>query len=75
MLKLTPRGQGLKESRAAAVALDPLTAAPSSRTTPGSRSGRVLVGGHFALEVQRALRPKDSRHYPHKSAARTRVAN
>jgi hypothetical protein len=54
MPKPNPLAQGLNQSRAAIVS-NPVTAESSSRTA-GSRSGRVLVGGHFASEVQRALR-------------------
>ncbi len=59
MPKPNPLAQGLNQTRAAAVAAN--TAAseqPVSRagSHAGSRSGRVLVGGHFASEVQRALR-------------------
>jgi len=55
MPKPNPLAQGLNQSRAAAVASNPIMGKPS-RTASGSRSGRVLVGGHFAAEVQRALR-------------------
>jgi hypothetical protein len=50
MPKPNPLAQGLNQSRRAAAAV---AAAPD---VGGSRSGRVLVGGHFASEVQRALR-------------------
>lgn len=58
MPKPNPLAQGLNQTRrsaAAAVAVtSDLVAARAGST--GSRSGRVLVGGHFASEVQRALR-------------------
>jgi len=59
MPKPNPLAQGLNQARRAAAPVS--IAAAESRTTPraggvGSRSGRVLVGGHFATEVQRALR-------------------
>lgn len=59
MPKPNPLAQGLNQARRVAVPVS--IAAAESRTTPragvaGSRSGRVLVGGHFATEVQRALR-------------------
>jgi hypothetical protein len=62
MAKPNPLAQGLNEAarRAAAPASMPsseLAATTGSRAgSAGSRSGRVLVGGHFASEVQRALR-------------------
>lgn len=59
MPKPNPLAQGLNQARRAAAPIS--IAASESRTTAraggvGSRSGRVLVGGHFASEVQRALR-------------------
>jgi hypothetical protein len=60
MPKPNPLAQGLNRTRVATVAANavaveqPVGRAASS--SPGSRSGRVLVGGHFASEVQRALR-------------------
>lgn len=59
MPKPNPLAQGLNQTRAAAVAANAAAVEqPVSRavSSPGSRSGRVLVGGHFASEVQRALR-------------------
>ena len=58
MPKLNPLSQGLNQTRRAAVAVvganvDVAAARPGGA---GSRTGRVLVGGHFASEVQRALR-------------------
>ena len=56
MPKPNPLAQGLNQARRAAA---PIMAAPASATNrggAGSRLGRVLIGGHFAAEVQRALR-------------------
>ena len=57
MPKSNPLAQGLNQARRAAA---PVTIAPDSATTSrggaSSRLGRVLIGGHFASEVQRALR-------------------
>lgn len=58
MPKPNPLAQGLNQTRRSAAAA---VAAPSDlgvarAGSTGSRSGRVLVGGHFASEVQRALR-------------------
>ncbi len=48
MPKSNPPAQGLNQAR---------RAPPAGRAAdPRSRSGRVLVGGHIAKEVQRALR-------------------
>jgi hypothetical protein len=58
MPKPNPLAQGLNQTRrsaAAAVAV-PSDLAVARAGGTGSRSGRVLVGGHFASEVQRALR-------------------
>src|SRR5271167_1345507 len=58
MPKPNPLAQGLNQARrsaAAAVAAPSDLAAVRTGST-GSRSGRVLVGGHFASQVQRALR-------------------
>jgi len=56
MPKPNPLAQGLNQTRSAATRL-PVTNAPGQKLgAPGSRSGRVLVGAHFAAEVQRALR-------------------
>ncbi len=56
MPKPNPLAQGLNQARRApAPAIEP--APPAGRAaSSGSRTGRVLVGGHFATEVQRALR-------------------
>jgi hypothetical protein len=59
MPKPNPLARGLNQARRATApgTLVPLEAKPASRGGGvGSRSGRVLVGGHFATEVQRALR-------------------
>lgn len=57
MPKPNPLAQGLNQARRAAA---PVMTAPDtaavSRSGAGSRLGRVLIGGHFASEVQRALR-------------------
>jgi len=57
MPKPNPLAQGLNQTRRAAAALvaPPEVSGPRAGSA-GSRSGRVLVGGHFASEVQRALR-------------------
>jgi hypothetical protein len=58
MPKPNPLAQGLNQTRRGGA--PPSVAAlsePGARAgSAGSRSGRVLVGGHFAYEVQRALR-------------------
>ncbi len=63
MPKPNPLAQGLNQARRAPAPapVDVVkSGAPPSRAgsagSAGSRSGRVLVGGHFASEVQRALR-------------------
>jgi hypothetical protein len=58
MPKPNPLAQGLNQTRRSAAALVAATPdlAVARAGSPGSRSGRVLVGGHFASEVQRALR-------------------
>lgn len=60
MPKPNPLAQGLNQARRATAPVSftpPLESKPASRGGGmGSRSGRVLVGGHFATEVQRALR-------------------
>jgi hypothetical protein len=56
MPKPNPLAQGLNQSRATGAGASNPIMAESPRTTTRSRSGRVLVGGHFASEVQRALR-------------------
>ena len=62
MPKLNPLTQGLKQSRAPEPALQAAAPAAVSLQTsagkpvPPSRVGRVLIGGHFAPEVQTALK-------------------
>ncbi len=58
MPKPNPLAQGLNQARRAPTSVDVLESGPppSRAGSAGSRSGRVLVGGHFASEVQRALR-------------------
>ena len=56
MPKPNPLTQGLNQTRrAATVAAAPVQTVARSGTA-GSRVGRVLIGAHFAAEVQRALR-------------------
>ena len=58
MPKPNPLAQGLNQTRRAAARAPLLPRLKQSHRagSAGSRSGRVLVGGHFASEVQRALR-------------------
>jgi hypothetical protein len=61
MAKLNPLVQGLESQPLRATTRKPAkqaTAASASpaKPTPPSREGRVLVGGHFAPEVQTALK-------------------
>lgn len=60
MAKPNPLSQGLNQhssSRTAAVAPAESLSAERPRKGPaGSRAGRVLIGGHFAPEVQTALK-------------------
>lgn len=57
MPKPNPLAQGLNQSRRASAAVVTAPDLGVARAgASGSRSGRVLVGGHFATEVQRALR-------------------
>ncbi len=57
MPKPNPLAQGLNQSRRATAAMVVAPDVGVARAgSAGSRSGRVLVGGHFASEVQRALR-------------------
>lgn len=66
MAKPNPLSQGLSQQvrQAAPVAVVAASAAPNSDTTrrgaakpvPPSRAGRVLIGGHFAPEVQTELK-------------------
>jgi hypothetical protein len=58
MPKPNPLAQGLNQTRRSAAAAVAATSdlGVARAASAGSRSGRVLVGGHFASEVQRALR-------------------
>ena len=61
MPKPNPLSQGLKQQvrKPEAAAAEPVEVAgqPSvARAVPPSRIGRVLIGGHFAPEVQTALK-------------------
>jgi len=58
MPKPNPLAQGLSQTRRAAAAVGVINSdvAVARTGSAGSRSGRALVGGHFAFEVQRALR-------------------
>ena len=57
MAKPNPLAQALNQSRKPT---GPVLAEPSGeravRGATGSRAGRVLVAGHYAVEVQRALK-------------------
>lgn len=61
MPRPNPLTEGLKQARKAEQpeppAVAPVVVVPSSaRAVPPSRVGRVLIGGHFAPEVQTALK-------------------
>jgi hypothetical protein len=59
MPKPNPLAQGLNQARTAAVPPQPAIISPSPVTAlprPAARMGRSLIGGHFATEVQRALK-------------------
>jgi hypothetical protein len=61
MPKPNPLSQGLsQQTTARATVAAPTVSTPSSerprKAQPPSRSGRVLIGGHFAPEVQTALK-------------------
>lgn len=57
MPKPNPLTQGLERQTPARVAATPLPRPENPRKVVApSRSGRVLVGGHFAPEVQTALK-------------------
>jgi hypothetical protein len=61
MPKPNPLSQGLsQQTTARASVAAPTVSTPSSerprQAQPPSRSGRVLIGGHFAPEVQTALK-------------------
>lgn len=53
MPKPNPLTQGLAQQAAAPVAVLPTR---TGKRQPAAREGRVLIGGHFAPEVQTALR-------------------
>jgi len=54
MPKPNPLSQGLEQQASSRVTSQPLKVVTTSARP--SRSGRVLVGGHFAPEVQTALK-------------------
>src|ERR1700676_4543523 len=56
MPKPNPLAQGLNQTRRSAAVAASSDLGIARAGSAGSRSGRVLVGGHFASEVQRALR-------------------
>jgi hypothetical protein len=56
MAKPNPLTQGLEQQTSARAATSAERPAIASRAVPPSRSGRVLIGGHFAPEVQTALK-------------------
>lgn len=57
MPKPNPLTQGLEQqSQAAKARSKPISTAVGKITGAPSRTGRVLVGGHFAPEVQTALK-------------------
>jgi hypothetical protein len=58
MPKPNPLAQGLNQTRRGGAPLSVAASEPGARAggAAGSRSGRALVGGHFAYEVQRAVR-------------------
>ena len=58
MPKPNPLSQGLKQqARQAVPAPGATSGAPHAvKTVPPSRAGRVLIGGHFAPEVQTELK-------------------
>jgi len=56
MPKPNPLMRGLEQQNPASVATVAAPSAKATRTIAPSRSGRVLVGGHFAPEVQTALK-------------------
>ncbi len=60
MAKPNPLSQGLKQQRRPEAVVPVITTDMSQtgagRVTPPSRIGRVLIGGHFAPEVQTALK-------------------
>jgi hypothetical protein len=56
MPKQNPLMQGLEQQAPASVATVASPSVKTARTAAPSRSGHVLVGGHFAPEVQTALK-------------------
>jgi hypothetical protein len=59
MPRPNPLTEGLKQARKAEQPeppAAPVVVASSARAVPPSRVGRVLIGGHFAPEVQMALK-------------------
>jgi hypothetical protein len=60
MPRPNPLTEGLKQARKAEQPEPPaapvVVVASSARAVPPSRVGRVLIGGHFAPEVQMALK-------------------
>lgn len=57
MPKANPLSQGLSQhSSARAAAVAPSTTGGRRKSQAPSRSGRVLIGGHFPPEVQTALK-------------------
>ena len=50
MPKPNPLAQGLNQTRSAAARLPVADGSAPKLSAPGSRSGRVLVGAHFAAE-------------------------
>ncbi|MDQ2840017.1 MAG: hypothetical protein M3Y72_03065 [Acidobacteriota bacterium] len=56
MPKINPLAQGLEQHRSSAKATSTVPRQTASKSAVPSRSGRVLIGGHFAPEVQTALK-------------------
>jgi hypothetical protein len=56
MPKPNPLTQGLERKSSISIATSTLAERPAKPVAVPSRSGRVLVGGHFAPEVQTALK-------------------
>jgi len=56
MPKPNPLTQGLERRSPAPVAVPLPRTTPEAAPKPAARVGRVLVGGHFAPEVQTALK-------------------
>jgi hypothetical protein len=55
MPKPNPLTQGLEQSKPRQKSDPPVMQQPT-KSIPASRSGRVLIGGHFAPKVQTALK-------------------